>query len=254
MFSNYLFPVRKVNLFFDNGLTMYPIRKGYKGIMREDNNKLISIVKDTYKLVSNEEVIIPLKQAVDSLQLKYELGSDSYVEDNRMRLHLVFPEIKIDDGTDKKIDLACYLSNSYDGSEGVRFMFGGLRLVCSNGLVIGTMHTKYYHRHTKGIRPKTYEFLIKKALTDIPEVQKRINEMQEYQIKSGSNEFVKLIEKLEQTIGKRITEKALKEYVKERQKNLWILYNAFTYILSHYVENRRIRQEKQMILSRMFHI
>ena len=57
--NNFLFPVGERAVFVDDDKTYKPT-KHYKAIVNESNGKLISIMKDSYKLVDNRTVILPL--------------------------------------------------------------------------------------------------------------------------------------------------------------------------------------------------
>ena len=50
--DRFLFPVGERAVFVDDDKTYKPT-KHYKAIVREDNGKLVSIMKDSYQLVSN---------------------------------------------------------------------------------------------------------------------------------------------------------------------------------------------------------
>ena len=51
--SDYMFPVVEKAVYIDDD-TSYKRTKNYKAIVREDNGRLISIMKDTYQLVPNQ--------------------------------------------------------------------------------------------------------------------------------------------------------------------------------------------------------
>ncbi|MHA1794696.1 MAG: DUF932 domain-containing protein [Promethearchaeota archaeon] len=251
--DDFLFEVKETDVWYNAGVILNSTKK-YKAIMETKSGKLISIVPETYRLVTNQEVIEPLLEAVDQLGLERVLGNDSYVLPNRMRLHLIFPEIKIRDDSEQGIQFATYLSNSYDGSEGVRFLSGGLRLVCTNGMVIGSMINRYYHKHTKGIDVEKFKIIISQSLEKVPEIEQRIHKMIEQKINLKQKETKQLLEDLEKCLGKKITKQVTWNLSKAKDKNLWVLFNLFTYILSHQIQNRRIRQMKQQQLSKIFGI
>ncbi|MGB5849877.1 MAG: hypothetical protein WBH40_15405, partial [Ignavibacteriaceae bacterium] len=97
----------------------------YKAVVRKDNNSLISIVNKNYKLVPNKELIDQLMAQLERTDQRYEIDQHhSFVRDNRMRLHITFPELLIKDDSDDGIILSLYLHNSYDMSEGVRMFWG----------------------------------------------------------------------------------------------------------------------------------
>jgi len=125
---------------------------GYKAIVREDTNNVISIVRDSYKIVTNRELINELLHflAVSGEQFKID-PSHSFVQDNRMRLMITFPNLTLQD-RESDINLSLFIHNSYDMSEGVRFYFGAIRGICQNGAVFGQILGRYYSKHTSGFQ------------------------------------------------------------------------------------------------------
>lgn len=51
----------------------------------------------------------------------------------------------------RDIKLQLLISNSFDGTSALKMMLGFFRLVCSNGLVVGTSYEHFSHRHVGNI-------------------------------------------------------------------------------------------------------
>ena len=149
--SNYFFPISERSISVHSGLedeSLLPADK-FKAIVRADTNETISIVRDSYKVVENEELIIQLMYQLIHLDSPFKLDpSHSFCQSSRMRLQVTFPELTIRD-SESAIALSLFLSNSYDMSEGVKLYFGAIRAICSNGMVFGKVLSKFYGRHTK---------------------------------------------------------------------------------------------------------
>src|SRR5690625_1702992 len=75
--------------------------KGYKAIVAPDEkgeDQLISIVKDSYKLVRNRDLIEPFLEQVDSLGVNWHIEeSHSFAALNRMRMQITFPDLYLQD-------------------------------------------------------------------------------------------------------------------------------------------------------------
>ena len=129
--ENFMFPVEERAVYFqDNPHPNLNIANNYKAIVRQDSDKLISIMKNTYHLVPNREVILPLLQELHSLDSKWIIDpSHSFIDDSRMRIQITFPELTLNDGS-SEIALSLFLHNSYDGSEGIRLFWGAIREIC----------------------------------------------------------------------------------------------------------------------------
>src|SRR5690606_21574907 len=119
-------------------------------IVRPDTDQLISIMQDSYQLIPNRDVIMPLLEQLHQLDTRWYVdNSHSFLESNRMRLQVTFPDLTLNDGR-SDIALSLFVHNSYDGSEGVRMFWGAIRGICSNGMVFGQVLAKFYGKHTKG--------------------------------------------------------------------------------------------------------
>jgi hypothetical protein len=243
--ENFMFPVGERAVFVDDDKTYKPT-KHYKAIVREDNGKLVSIMKDSYQLVPNSEVIMPLLEQLHNLDTNWIIDpSHSFADDNRMRLQVTFNDLKMNDGR-SDIALSLFLHNSYDGSEGVRMFWGAIRGICSNGMVFGTLLAKFYGKHTSGLEIKNLKDQLESTHQKIPVIQHRIEILQ------NTNVTKKIKRDVEDHLGKHVI-----KYVNEQEKqnkraaNLWVLYNLITYYISHKVD-MRMRAQYQLDTSRLF--
>ena len=130
--------------FVDWGTENSYLQNDYKSIVRDDTNEVISIEKDSYRIIRNETLINELLQflAVSGEEFKID-ESHSFVQNNRMRLMITFPNLTLQD-SESDINLSLFLHNSYDMSEGVRFAFGAIRAICQNGMIFGEILGRYY--------------------------------------------------------------------------------------------------------------
>jgi len=141
----FCFPVTERPVFVENasGMLIDPenpdsyLTNGHKAIVREDTNEIISVVKSSYEVVRNPDLIdSALRQlAVSGTSFRID-PSHSFVDNYRMRMLITFPELKMRD-RESDIALSVFIHNSYDCSESVRFFFGAIRAICSNGMVFG---------------------------------------------------------------------------------------------------------------------
>jgi len=240
----YLFPVIENKVFVETEGKSVIAAPMYKAITREDNGKLISIQSDTYKVISNAEIIKPLMEQLHTLDSKWIIDpSHSFVQDNRMRLQVTFPELTFSDER-SEIALSLFLHNSYDGSEGVRMFWGAIRFICSNGMVFGKVLSKFYAKHTSGLRLDNLPEQVHQTYDQIPVIRERIEILQNIGVSKSLKESV------EEQFGKKVA-----KYVHEQPnpQNQWILYNYLTWYISHVVE-QRLRAAYQMKVSRMFQL
>ncbi len=238
----YLFPVTETHVQTEDMAYKFLDTNDYKAITREDNSKLISIQKKSYKLVSNAEVIEPVLSQLDNLTTDWIIDeSHSYVEDGRMRLQVTFPELTLNDGR-SDIALSLFIHNSYDGSEGVRMYWGAIRGICSNGMVFGEVLAKFYARHTSGIVVDNLVEQVEATYEQIPVIKNRIEILQNLEPTEN------LTEQITKQLGRGVA-----DYVEEQEvpANQWKLYNYLTWYISHVVQ-QRMRAQYQIKVSRLF--
>ena len=240
--NKFLFPVEERRVYFDNPDSGVTSTKEYKAIVSPDKNKLISIMQDSYQLIPNREVIMPLLEQLHQLDTKWNFdNSHTFVDSRRMRLQVTFPELTLNDGK-SDIALSLFLHNSYDGSEGVRAYLGAIRAICSNGFIFGEVLSKFYSKHTSGINLGNLKAQIEATYEKIPVVKERISVLQNLEANMA------ITEEIEKKLGKKIS-----AYVAEQPKpeNQWLLYNILTYYISHLID-KRMRASYQMRASKIF--
>lgn len=240
--KDFMFPVTERKVYFEDARGRISFAEAYKAITREDNDKLISVMNDSYKLIPNREIIVPLMEQLHNLDSKWIIDpSHSYVADNRMRLQVTFPDLNFNDGR-SDIALSLFLHNSYDGSEGVRMFWGAIRGICSNGMVFGKVLSKYYAKHTSGIQLDNLAEQVEQTYEKIPVIKERIDIMQNIGVPKGLSDSV------EKQLGKTVA-----RYVQEQPApvNQWVLYNYLTWYISHVID-KRLQAAYQMKVSKMF--
>ena len=242
--NKFLFPVEERRVYFANPDSNVKSTRDYKAIVRTDKNKLVSVMQDSYKLIPNREVIMPLLEQLHQLDTRWNFdNSHSFVDSKRMRLQVTFPDLTLNDGR-SDIALSLFLHNSYDGSEGIRMYWGAIRGICSNGMVFGEVLSKYYGKHTKGINLGNLKQQLEQTYDQIPVIKQRIEILQSIKV----TDTIKT--EVETKMGKTVA-----KYVEEQKSpvNQWALYNILTYYVSHLVE-QRMRAAYQMKVSKLFRL
>ena len=240
--NKYLFPVEERRIFYDTPNSSYKGTNEYKAIVRTDKNKLVSVMQDSYKLIPNREVIMPLIEQLNSLDTKWNFdNSHSFVDSKRMRLQVTFPDLTMNDGR-SDIALSLFVHNSYDGSEGVRMYWGAIRAICSNGMVFGEVLAKFYSKHTSGINLGNLGQQIENTYSQVPVIKERIEVLKNIEVTDS------LKKEVEKKMGK-----TLSKYLDNQMppQNQWVLYNMITFYVSHIVA-QRMRAAYQMKTSQIF--
>jgi len=244
----YLFPVIEREVFHQDvsGKSSPLLTKDYKAIVRKDTSELISIMNDTYKIVPNSEVIKPLMEQLQTLDSPWFIDSShSFVNNDHMRLQITFPELVMHDGR-SDIAMSLFLHNSYNGSEGVRMFWGAIRAICKNGMVFGTILSKFYGKHTIGLNIGNLREQVESTYEKIPVIKHRIEQLQNEKVTDT------LRQSIEKNLGKKIAcYIGEQEEETQRAKNQWIVYNMITYYISHVIQ-QRLRAPYQLEVSKLF--
>lgn len=247
----FLFPVEEREVAYEdypNELFPYPTlmkTEKYKSIVRPDNNRLISIMPKTYKLVTNQEVILPIIDFLDRFDNKWTVDpSHSFVQDGRMRLQITFPELTVNDG-ESDIALSLFIHNSYNGMEGVRGFWGAIRGICTNGMVFGKLLGSFYRKHTSGIDLDKFQNQLEETTSKLPIIEERINILKNIEVNS------KMLQDVEHKLGR-----TAMEYVNQNfdfTQSQYILLNVLTHFVSHNLR-RHVRAGYQRQISNIFNI
>lgn len=246
--QEYMFPVTErqvaVNDLQSNGARWKDrstfLSSPYKAIVREDTNEVISIVRDSYKLVRNEELIKELLDQLVGLSTSFKLDhTHSFVQNERMRLQITFPELKMQD-SESDIALSLFVHNSYDQSEGVRMYFGAIRAICANGMVFGDVMSKMYHRHTRGFELSQFKQKLEEAVETFPIINHRIRQLERSFVDEA------LIDSVEKNVSKRLAQQLLQDQQIDSITQ-WKFFNMLTDYVSHDLEqNKRARYQQQI--------
>jgi hypothetical protein len=242
--KSYYFDVAERPVFNQAGTPL----NGYKAVVIPDEQpgqeQLVSIVKNSYKLVPNRMLIEPFVEEIARLGTRWQVDkSHSFVLPNRMRLQITFPDIYVSD-SESAIPLSVYLHNSYDGSEGIRMFWGAIRAICSNGMIMGDVLGKYYARHTKGFDPELIQRQFDDVTGRIHTIRERIVELDQLPVD------IELMQQVQKVLGKRrLAEIAQTDSVPDVSQ--WELYNRITWLVSHQVE-KPARADLQLKTSQVF--
>jgi len=228
------------------------INHDWQSIVRADTNERIAIYNtSTYKPVTNAQVIESALKEIDDLGIDYIVDpGHSFVTNERMRLQLTFPEFVVsDEGTAmdgaSQTALSLYIHNSYNKAEGVRLLWGYIRYVCSNGMILGEMLGSFYRRHTSDFSLNGLSESVGESIKSLDEVQEWIDDLQTKS--AGKDQFPN--HKIEKILGKRLAPEAQKYNLE--QFSAWTLLNIITHIVSHQIP-QRLRREKQLQVSKLF--
>jgi len=235
MLQSTLFPVKEVPAIM--GISTN--NTGHKFIVREDNNKVISCMTNDYKLVTNQEIISAAEPILEqhNAQLKEAI---SFGNGQQTTWKWIIPDVKIEISKGDLMNPEIIIKNSYDGSLQVHILSGAFRLVCSNGMIIGSIIEKYNYKHNIGnINLDNLDESIENTIIHARKVGEEFPALKDKKLKQ--KHIVNLIELFPSTMGEFITQ----YLVANKPKNYWDLFNVATYINTHKM-NRKYNSTHQL--------
>tara|TARA_R100001463_G_scaffold43080_2_gene90034 strand:- start:43908 stop:44693 length:786 start_codon:yes stop_codon:yes gene_type:complete len=237
--SDTLYPVREIsavgmNVQGSDGEFELTSDTGYKFIVNDDTNKIVSCMTENYQLVSNKEVMNQIEPVMKSSKAVFK-EAQMFGENNaRTKWTWYYPNISVEVGKDDILNPEITVQNSYDGSWELSFLAGAFRILCSNGLTIGTILDAKRNRHS------IYN-------TDLLKIGDMVTDTVAKCEEVFVDEFSKLINtKLSKRdtarVIKRLPQQAVEPFVRyikgHDMKNYWDLLNAFTWVTSHALNRR----------------
>ncbi len=136
--------------------------------MGNDPEMPVGIVSKRYSLVQHTEVIDAAREAILQLGIREEdTEADLQLTQHgeRMALHIRLPkDMSVDPGDREPIALQLHCWNSVDGSMHLTSLLGWLRLVCSNGLAVGTTALHVRRVHSNGLSPSDITGVLREGL------------------------------------------------------------------------------------------
>ena len=226
--KNTIFPVEEipaVGQLFGEGIKE---QTGYKFIVRKDTGNVLSCVTDKYKVVQNQSIIEaaePVLKETGAILTEAE----SFSNGARSTWTWKIPDIKVKIDKKDHINPTITLKNSYDGSVQLHILAGAFRLICSNGLVVGTTISNKVNKHSVyNLNLDKIEESVKDTVNSIQGVfSKDFPKLVETKVKP--KHIQNLIKMFPDFTIERLTEYLLAHKV----HTYWDLLNAATWVATH---------------------
>ena len=247
-----LFPVKEVPVTYDT--PKGDVESGYKLIVREDNNSVLSCMTDEYKLIRNQEVWNTANPVITESggRLKEAVA---FGKGGRTVTKWHFPNHKVNIGKKDYLHPEIIIKNSYDGTVGVNIMAGAFRLVCSNGMVIGVIAMDYKNKHSVyNVALNDIEGVVHETITRTKAIfEDEFPILTDTKIKE--KHIVKFLEMFPIQANTVVTQKL----IADSPKTFWDLFNVGTSVTTHNmnrtaesthkIENTLYKTIKKMALS-----
>ena len=232
MLQDAMFPVKEIPAIWadhDNG-NILKKDTGHKFIVREDTGKVLSCMTDNYKLVKNETII---KTANPIIKKNGGKIKEVNVLGGGTKVHLSwhFPKEVVNIGNNDDMTPEIVINNSYDGTIGVNIIAGAFRIICTNGMVIGIVASKYKNKHIKSnVGLDDIENVIVETMENTKVIFK-----EEFPILQGTNYKDKHIVDFIKLFPLQANEMVTQALIANRPKSFWDLFNVGTNVLTHHM-------------------
>tara|TARA_R110001632_G_scaffold29501_2_gene78279 strand:+ start:305 stop:1117 length:813 start_codon:yes stop_codon:yes gene_type:complete len=262
-YQKLLFKVEKKKTSELTGLTTLASRHSHATVMTEPDSgieQVIAFVGPDYELVRNEDILIPLHEALkDDYKLEIKTSHRNYsqfeatftVKDKSLSIMKgdeIFPQVKI--------------QNSYDGRLRLKIKAGYYRLICSNGLTAPVGEEREMDSiHTASIKELVDQFVgfigefinISKSTAEIykPLVDIKIDELMVEELINDITKGTKFPKRQIETAIDIMNFEAEQLKVKP---NGWLLYNGLNNVIyddDHGLDMTKADKADAMILDKL---
>lgn len=235
--EDFNFPVSTNRIAYGLPNGLWGFTDKFKAVIREDNEEIISIVSPTYKLVSNKDLIDTCLETLSKTDIPFNLHIGdkagklmNFVTSQRMKLTISFPEMKIYDG-EEGVEVCAFLENSYNSSQAINFQIGLLRLICTNGATSYIARKMLRFKHVESFQLEYFKQGIDNLYMKIPEIKERVEILHNIHDRETMNNIIEKAGKENKKLGEHCLE--------NDPANMWELYNALTFFITHNLAVRR---------------
>jgi len=225
----------------------------YKMLTRGDGwaeqDTLLSIVNTKYRVVQNEEILIPMQHqminhfdpsVLADIQIKDHIAKNGAVCFSEYILPKMKGSVETDTGHKTEIGLRFILKNTFDGSSSVVFYGGVIDFFCTNGMISGEYDVTK-KRHTKNFSVDGFLAAFDNSIERHQDIVMQYQRWADKKI-YNTDKVVRLFRKLstgnEQEPKKKngLSGKLFAQYIDEasvRGNNVFSLVSAMTHYASH---------------------
>lgn len=235
--------------------------EGYKSLIRSSDDKVLSVMKDTYTVLQNSDAFDFFSPFVEAKEASLETAG-SLREGKLIWVMAKLNRAPIEVGKGDEVNKFLLLSNSHDGTMAVRVGFSPVRVVCNNTLTASHNNSKSQLiklRHSKGVNNRLdnvqeiinaidakfeataeqYKYLASKVINQ-KQFETFVNIVFKLNDKGDEREKQRH-KKMQETIT-RLFENGAGQHLKSAKGTRWGAYNAVTEYLTHeYGNNEETR-------------
>lgn len=209
----------------------------------DESDNILGVVGEHYKLVTNADFVSALDLAADERGIRLEpvrtKGALTGYYGGRAKYTFHAPDMPMKVGKDpSEITPLVILKNDYRGSGGLHVMSGYFRILCTNGLMRGTVAHRDLQRHVGKFDLMTF---VGEALDKIRGVFEIDRLAAETLANAPVPAFAELLEKMSDATAPRYRpdlERAVRENVASIGDNAWAYVQAAAEVATHRMQQR----------------
>ena len=228
--EDYNFPVELQPIYLANS----ELITNKKAVVRTDTNTPLGIVGADYGLIKHSTVVDAFRIAKDLYGAKEEI---ILAKNGALLFYkMTFPKIQSEVAKGDIVQMQMIAKNSYNGSNALQVIFGALRLVCLNGMVLGKQFLSFNYRHTAQMGGLNGELIIdkfKKSYNSYMQIfgekMPMITEMSKLPMFLQEDSF----NQKRVDIPKYLLAEAKTSFESGEDKTVWGYYNALTFAITH---------------------
>ena len=209
-----------------------------KAIVRDDTGHVLSVMSKHYVPVSNLKTLESFAEIAEEAGINWNLNSTHTIQHGtKTIIEMTFPNNsinagKLTNGKQDTLEMKGYLTNGFDGFNAAKLEIGFVRLICSNGMMGYQADKVMRNVHMGTVNEKLVE-AFRSGISDVIRSSTGfVNQLTKKKFKN--KETVKNIIDSSKWLGQRYQEELYNEWkVKKQALTAWVLYNVFTYVITH---------------------
>jgi len=230
MDTNYNFPVELQPIYLGSKKEI----SNRKAVVRTDTEAVLGVVSNEYELVRHATVIDAFREAGK----KYDIQEKVSLAQNGAYLfyQMTFPKVEAEVTKGDIVRMQMVARNSYNSMSSLQIVFGALRLVCTNGMVLGTKFMQFFYRHigevgglNSEVTLSLYRETYKKYIKLFGEKMPLITTMAKKELPAGDG----LFDKEKVMLPKYLLDEAKVSFEGSKDHTVWGYYNSLTFAISH---------------------
>lgn len=224
----YDFPVETQQLYTADGKKANRV-----AVVRTDTNEILSTVSESYRLVHHREIFDLANDYMNKIgkpTVKYHMVNNGAKIVGEYTFKEIYEDVKKGD----TVGLRLYFVNSYDTSCSISTSIGGLRLVCTNGMVVrgAEYNTRYRHSSSFIENGKLINVELPKPENVILSFKNGFEDWRRFSQINLDNDAVEAYR--QRAIDDGVISSTIEKKAPDlEEQTAWGLYNNFTWYITH---------------------